>query len=363
MLNLSGQVAIVAAIDVAFAQGLVFELSLRAVFTLPILLAVVATHAALNLRSIRAVALANDVSAIVHLVGVAVLAGLLLVFGRVRPLGFLVDMRHGSVSPGGFVSSLLLGMFTMTGFDAAAHAAEETHDAARKAPRGIVMSVLVSSVAGYALVVALGLATGDVGAAMVDAHPALFVMRGALGDVGGRAAMALALLAMWFCGLSALTGLSRTLFAFARDGGVPRRLGVVDETSGVPRAAVAAAAVLSIALVLVVTLGNDDVFVAVASLATTALYVSYALPIVLGVRARLTGRWTRRGPWNLGASGIGVGTLAAGWTLFVLFVCSRPPNTVGMVLLVAIVIVILAVWQLWARDRFPGAKTDPSVLA
>jgi amino acid transporter len=364
-LNVSGQVAIVAAIDVAFAQGIAFELGLRAVFTWPLLLAVVLTHAALNLRSIRAVALANDLSAIVHIVGVVVLAGLLLVFGRVRPIGFLV--ADGTSGAGGFLSSLLLGMFTMTGFDAAAHASEETHDAARKAPRGIVLSVLVSAVAGYALVVALALATGDTRAAMVDAHPALFVMRSALGNAGGRAAMALALVAMWFCGLSALTGLSRTLFAFARDRGLPRALGEVHAKSGVPRAAVVTAAALSIALVLVVSLGsatgNDDVFVAVASLATTALYVSYALPIALGVRARLSGRWTRRGPWNLGAAGIAVGIGATLWTVFVLVVCSLPPNTSGMFLLVGLVLVITAVWQLWARRRFPGAPTDPSMLS
>ncbi len=366
MLNVSGQVAIVAAIDVAFAQGLAFELGLRGSLTLPILLAVVATHAALNLRSIRAVALANDVSAIVHLVGVAVLAGLLLGFGRVRPAGFLVDLRDGagsSVGAGGFLSSLLLGMFTMTGFDAAAHASEETHDAARKAPRGIVLSVLVSAVAGYALVVALALATGDPRAAMVDAHPALFVMRGALGELGGRAAMALALVAMWFCGLSALTGLSRTLFAFARDGGVPRRLAQVHAPSGIPRAAVVTAAALSIALVLVVALGNDDLFVAVASLATTALYVSYTLPIALGVRARLAGRWTRRGPWNLGGAGVIVGIGASLWTAFVLVVCALPPNTAGMFLLAAIVLVVAGVWQLRARRHFPGAPTSPSTLS
>jgi Flp pilus assembly protein TadB len=101
----------------------------------------------------------------------------------------------------------------------------------------------------------------------------------------------------------------------------------------------------------------------VASLATTALYVSYALPIALGVRARLSGRWTRRGPWNLGAAGIAVGIGATLWTVFVLVVCSLPPNTSGMFLLVGLVLVITAVWQLWARRRFPGAPTDPSMLS
>ena len=148
-----------------------------------------------------------------------------------------------------------------------------------------------------------------------------------------------------------------------RDGGVARRLGQVHPASGVPRAAVLAAAALSIALVLVVALGNDDIFVAVASLATTALYLSYTLPIVLGVRARLTGRWTRRGPWSLGGAGVIVGIGASLWTVFVLVVCALPPNTAGTFLLAAIVLVIAAVWQLAARRRFPGAPPDPSILS
>ena len=42
------------------------------------------------------------------------------------------------------MESLLLGMWTFTGFDASAHVSEETHDPARRAPWGIVLSVIVS---------------------------------------------------------------------------------------------------------------------------------------------------------------------------------------------------------------------------
>ena len=46
---------------------------------------------------------------------------------------------------------LLLPAYTITGFDASAHAAEETIGAAESVPRGIVRSVLVSGVAGWIL--------------------------------------------------------------------------------------------------------------------------------------------------------------------------------------------------------------------
>ena len=48
---------------------------------------------------------------------------------------------------------LLLAQYTLTGYDASAHMTEETHDAARSGPRGIVMSIVVSLIAGWVLLI------------------------------------------------------------------------------------------------------------------------------------------------------------------------------------------------------------------
>ena len=48
-----------------------------------------------------------------------------------------------------------------SGFDASAHVSEETHDPTRNAPWGILLSVVVSGVAGYALLLAVTLSIGD----------------------------------------------------------------------------------------------------------------------------------------------------------------------------------------------------------
>jgi amino acid transporter len=200
---------------------------------------------------------------------------------------------------------------------------------------------------------------------LTDAHPALFVLRSALGDAGGRAAMALALLAMWFCGLSSITSLSRTLFAFARDGGLPTALRKVDAASNVPRNALAAASLLPFALVAVIQMSGalaDTVFVAVASLATTALYVSYAIPIALGLAARRSGRWTRLGPWNLGAFGQVIAGIALLWTAVVLGVCSLPPNTAGTALLVLVILLVAVAWHTFVHRRFAGPPLDAARL-
>ena len=60
-----------------------------------------------------------------------------------------------------FVLGFLLPAYTISGFDASAHAAEETVAAARSVPRGIVGSVLASGLAGWIMLGAMVLAIPD----------------------------------------------------------------------------------------------------------------------------------------------------------------------------------------------------------
>src|SRR5262249_38382727 len=144
-----------------------------------------------------------------------VLAALLL-SARSHPVAYLAETGHTTRTDGyalGFLQSLVLGVWTFTGFDAAAHVSEETRDPQRRAPVGIVASVAVSAVAGFAFVAALTLAIRDRPALSGAPDAALQVLRAALGERAGRWAMGFAVLAMWFAGLSSMTSASRMLFA------------------------------------------------------------------------------------------------------------------------------------------------------
>ncbi len=364
MMNLVGQVAIVAAIDLGCAQTLAGTLGLPASASYALLAVILASHAALNVVSVRLVAVLNDLSATVHVVGVCILVGVLFTFGRAHPLAYLGQTGFTTRPDGryvlGFLNALILGMWTFTGFDASAHVSEETHDPARRAPWGIVSSVLVSGVAGFALVAALTLAIPDLRATATDEHPALFVLRRALGDRAGSAAMGLAIVAMWFCGLSSVTSASRMLFAFARDEGLPfaTALRRVSPRFKTPHVAILAVVSVSLGLVTVTAPLSDAVFLAVASMATTALYVSYALPILLGAVARHRGRWTRRGPWHLGVLGVAIAWVAVVWSLGVLVVCALPPNGLSGVLLVAVMAGLGLLYVVQVRGRFRGPRLD-----
>jgi len=364
MLNLVGQVAIVAAIDLACAQAVAGTLAPAGAahgLAFGVFVVILIVHFALNAASVRLLALLNDASASVHVAGVALLAGLLLVEGRAHPVGYLVappptPAAHPTVA---FVTSLALGVWTFTGFDAAAHLSEETHDPGRRAPAGILSAVAVSGVAGFALVAALTLAIRDPAATADSPDAALLVLRGALGEGTGRAAMVLVVIAMWFAGLSSVTSASRMLFGFARDGGIPASgwLRKVAARTRTPVNATAACVVAALALVVVTERVSSAVFLGVAALATIALYASYAVPIALGAVARANGRWTTLGPWTLGRAGVVVAWVAVAWTGIVEIVCGLA-NHVAAAGFAALAAMLALLWVKRVRGRFSGPKVD-----
>ena len=352
--NIIGQLAIVAAIDLGCAK----ELSpIVGVEPLPLLAIILASHAVINIASVRLVAWLNDFSATVHIVGVVVIVGALLFFGRAHPAGYFFSEKPGGSSLG-FLNGLVLSMFTFTGYDASAHLSEETHDPARRTPWGILASVLVSAFFGYLLLGAITLAVDDSGVPLT-------AMTRAFGDRFGHAAMSLAIVAMWFCGLSSVTSASRTVYAFARDGGLPasRLLARVDPRTRTPLPAIGVVTVVPLLLVLSThafsTVGLFDVM---AKMATMGLYVSYAIPILLGANARRAGRWKRLGPFHLRGYGVLVAWLAVTWCALVLVVCSLPPNFLAAAMLAGLVLVLTMTYFAFVRARFKGPKVDLAML-
>ncbi len=366
-MNLVGQVAIVAAIDFGCASELAATLGLGGRAPFYLLAAILASHALFNAFSVRLVAWLNDFSAVVHILGVAILVGALLALGRAQPVSFLASgftTRSDGNLALGFANGLVLSMFTFTGYDASAHLAEETRDPARRTPWGILTSVMVSAVAGYLLLVAITLAIRDLPAVAGDRHAALTIMRVALGDGFGRVAMALALAAMWFCGLSSVTSASRTMYAFSRDHGLPfaSLISRVSPRTKTPLVAIGIATVGPLLLVLGTAPFSDSLFDAMAKMATMSLYVSYALPILLGAIARHRGAWKRRGPFHLGRWGVLVAWVAVTWSAGVLVVCSLPPNQLPARMLAGAVAILALLYFSVVRKRFEGPRVKLAAL-
>ncbi|QRN93628.1 amino acid permease [Archangium violaceum] len=357
-LNTIGQFAITAGIDYGLAEFVADMLGWpreSRLHVLSLYAVILLSHAILNHVGVRAVALLNNVSAWYHVAGVAVVIGALVAFAPKQEPGFLLTRftTESSVYTYGFLIGLLQAQWTFTGYDASAHVSEETMDPTRNAPWGIFLSVAVSAVVGYALLVGVTLAIGDLPAAAAAPNPFLHVLRESLGPALGGALVWIAIGAMWFCGLSSVTSNSRMLFAFARDGGLPgsTHLASVSPRFRSPHVAIW----VSVAAAFVVAIWSGA-YAAMVALSTLALYASYALPVWVGLRARKNGTWSHQGPWDLGRYSTLVNVVALGWCAVVMVLFVLPPNELAGYTFAGALALLTVYWVAFQRHTFVGPK-------
>ena len=231
-----------------------------------------------------------------------------------------------------FLTGLLMAQYTITGFDASAHMSEETRQASIGAAWGIVMSVVVSVIFGFILLTAVTFAlpnaTNDefVGAGQ---QILTFSWTTAMSESWAEFLLVIAVIAQMFCTIASVTSASRMMFAFSRDGAVPghRWWRKVSKRDRIPVNTVWAICVLSF-LLMIPTLKNAFVGYAVGtSIAVIGLYIAFAIPIYLRVRA---GEKFERGAWHLGRHYRWIDWVAVIWIAFICIVFMLPFAKVGI---------------------------------
>ena len=378
--NFLGEVAVTAAIDFGAAittsafLSLTFDMEVTVGRTFLIFLVIIIVHGLLNTFGVNLVRLLSDVSAWWHLVGVAIIVGVLaFVPDQHKPISeVFLEVRNetGFTFAGASLYAVLIGLlmaqYTYTGYDASAHVAEETHDAARAAPRGIVMSVVVSLIAGFFLLVAITWSIQDYEAQRTTelALPPAQIFIDAAGQNLGTFLLFICMVAQWFCGMASVTANSRMAYAFARDGALPgsRLWKQVNPRTGTPTNSIWLCVTLSTLLVLP-SLWNTTAYLAATSVAVIGLYIAYVGPVLL--RRRL-GAEFQPGPWSLGRWSPLVGWVAIVWVGFicVLFILpTASPITASTfnytIIAVAVVLAFASIW--WfasARKWFTGPKQN-----
>ncbi|KAK6428804.1 polyamine transporter tpo5 [Oleoguttula sp. CCFEE 5521] len=126
---------------------------------------------------------------------------------------------------------ILFSQYTLTGFDASAHLSEETHNASRSAPYGVLMSVGVSALFGFFLILCLLFSIQDFDATVGSEYlqPVLQILLDIFGENGAIALFTLIIVCVWHCGLFSITSNSRMFFSFSRDRGIPHFFHHVDK--------------------------------------------------------------------------------------------------------------------------------------
>ena len=339
--NLVGQIAVTAAIGYGAA---IFTTSLlNLLFDYPntvrwifVTYSVILAGAGLvNMLGVPITAMLNSISAWWHMIGVLVIVGVLIVvpdnhqsagyvFGEtINNSGFSGENFGDFMFWYVFGIGLLMAQYTITGYDASAHMAEETRNASRGAAIGMVMSVVASVVFGFLLLLAVTFAIPNTqGVLDAGGFAVTYIWETAMSRGWAEFLLAIAVIAQLFCLTASVTSASRMMYAFSRDRAVPGH-GLWRRVSGnrIPIYAVFAIGFLAWALMLP-TLWNAVVgYLVGTSIAVIGLYIAFGIPILLRLRA---GEGFERGAWHLGGNYRWVDPLAIAWIVLICILFMLP---------------------------------------
>lgn len=261
-----------------------------------------------------------------------------------------------------FALGLLLPIYTITGYDASAHTAEETKQAAHSVPRGIVMSVVWSALFGYVMLCAFVLLLPNMDEAAKQGWNVFFWAMDA--QVNSSVKMLLygaIFVSQFLCGLATVTSVSRMMFAFSRDGGLPfsKSLASVSPKYRTPVHAIWAGSILAVLFVwgakAIEASGATPVYTIVVSCTVIFLFFSFVIPIALGLLTYGSAKWPTMGPWNLGRgvfSVFAVLSIAAMALIFIIGV--QPPNDMALKITIGFLLLTAVVWFAFEQRRFQG---------
>jgi amino acid transporter len=339
--NLVGQIAVTAAIGYGLAifatswLNLLLDYPNTTGYIFLTYSIVMAIALAVNLLRVDLTAGLNTISAWWHMAGVLFIVLVLIVvpdnhqsigyvFGEtINNSGFSGENFSNFMFFYVFGIGLLMAQYTITGFDASAHMAEETRQASRGAAIGMVMSVVMSVIFGFILLLAVTFAIPDT-QGVIDAggYAVTYIWQTSMSTTWAEILLTVAVVAQMFCLTASVTSASRMMYAFSRDRAVPghqlwRRI----SAQRVPVFAVAAIGVLSWALMLP-TLWNAVVgYLVGTSIAVIGLYIAFGIPIYLRWRARDS---FERGAWHLGERYKWIDPLAIGWIALICILFMLP---------------------------------------
>ncbi len=379
-LNLLGLITVMGAINIGTAFFFVGTFGGSFGFTgtagqiVGIVAFITVLQALFNHFGIKLTAMLTDASGFLILGATAVLIVACLVFAPAIDISRLWTFTNFSGEAGGnvfpqsssmfylFLLSLLLPVYTITGYDASAHTSEETVKAAHSVPRAIVSSVLWSSLIGWAMLCAIVLAIPDLTVGASQGWGVFFATMDAILPGWLKTLLYLAILISQFlCGLATVTSASRMLFAFSRDGGMPigsAALAKVSPQYRTPVNAIWTAAILEILYVFLaqfISIGGTNIYTIVVNSTLVFLFLSFTIPIVLGMLTYGTAKWPKPGPWDLGAGLFKlVCVLSIIGMVIILFIAVQPPNDKVLGITIGFLILTAVLWFGFENRRFQG---------
>ena len=315
--SLVGNVGDVAFLDTPSPGGFTTMFTLIAIGTLVI-------TTLINAFGVRLLAILNNIGVATEILGMFVFAVLLLVFANVQPVSVLTSFEGSEAAQNGnipatFALGFFMAAFIVYGFDTAGTFGEETLDATRQAPRGVLSSILISGLVGAIFIPAVILATPSIPASMEEGLLGGFPIATTISNAfstdlignlsGGDIYLIVILASVFVCTLAIQGAATRLMFSMGRDRHLPlgRVWGHVNPRFRTPANAAVAVGIIAAVPILVV---GPVPAISISIAATGLIYVSYFMCNAGVLAARMSG-WPRKPAWfNLGRWGKIVNILA-----------------------------------------------------
>ncbi|KAL4784791.1 amino acid/polyamine transporter I [Aspergillus varians] len=276
------------------------------------------------------------------------------------------------------VIGILQSFFGMCCYDAPSHMTEEIIHPSRDAPKAMIMSVGMGAVTGFVFLVTLCFCIGDIETTSASSTgvPVIQIFYDSTNSKVGTCFMAsMITVIVLVASVSLLAEGSRSIFAFARDNGLPFStvLSKVTSKRHIPFYAILAAILVQIAFNSIY-FGTVTGFNTIVSIATTGFYISYALPLfarLIGYISNhrpspFTGDFSLRLPLSLSINALGLLFLLFAFVTFN-FPSEAPVDHVNMnynsAAMGVIALIAIVTWFTTAHTRFTGPTDVVLVLA
>lgn len=235
-----------------------------------------------------------------------------------------------------FSIGMLTTAYCVSSFDGVLHMIDETKEPRKLVPKAMFFSTITNSIMQFCFAITLMFCLGDYEAVTNSTLPITEVFYSATGSKVASTILVLMLVAIVsIANFNGIASVSRLVWAFARDNGLPfsDTFTYIHPGLQVPFPALFLVGTCCCLLSLI-NLGSAAAFGALLALPTIALYVSYAIPIILLLIRQIQGKHPQYGPWQLGRKSIPIKVAALCYLFYIIifipFPAVRPITSLNM---------------------------------
>lgn len=266
---LVGWLTILTSIIVAATVALGFGGYVKELTDIPIIISaliILGILSFVNFIGIKESAWANTIFAIVTISGLAII----IVVGFSFPIESEIDYFENPFGVSGIVLAFVLVFFAFIGFEDIANVAEEVKRPQRTMPKGIMLSVLITTII-YILVSLASIRIVGWEQLAESSAPLAFVAEQRLGQQGHFILSIIALFATASTILITLVAGARIFYGMARDGSLPSKLGLIHKKTKTPW--------IAVIVILITAIGFSFIgdIVIVANIVVFAVVVTFAM--------------------------------------------------------------------------------------